>query len=153
MRLADIEAVRLANAELVRRFIEAINDSWNVAAMRELVADDFVFLIPFAPDWFSVRYEGKDAALAFLDSVRHLMEPENLHDIRIDTCAADPGEVIAEYRSATRMKRTHRAYCNEYIGRFTVRGERITRFAEYLDPVRFVIAMGGSVRPPESDSG
>lgn len=121
--------------------------------MRELVADDFLFVIPFAPDWLMVRYEGKDAALAFLDSVRHLMEPENLHDIRVDTCAADPGEVIAEYRSATRMKRTHRVYCNEYIGRFTVRSDRITRFAEYLDPVRFVIAMGGSVRPPEADPG
>ena len=43
------EQVRLANVALVTRFIEAINDSWNVDAMRELISDDFFFPIPFAP--------------------------------------------------------------------------------------------------------
>ena len=68
--LAAHEQVRLANVALVRRFLEAINDSWNVDAMRDLVSDDFLFMIPFAPDWFRVRREGKENALAFLDSVR-----------------------------------------------------------------------------------
>ena len=46
--LAEEEQVRLANVALVRRFIDAINDSWNIEAMRELVSDDFLFTIPFA---------------------------------------------------------------------------------------------------------
>ena len=50
--LAEHEHVRVANVALVRRFIEAINDSWNVDVMRELVSDDFLFMIAFAPDWF-----------------------------------------------------------------------------------------------------
>ena len=33
--LADHEQVRVANVALVRRFIEAINDSWNIEVMRE----------------------------------------------------------------------------------------------------------------------
>jgi hypothetical protein len=37
------------------------------------------------------------------------------------------------------------AYKNDYIGRFTVRDGKIVRFAEYYDPVRLVIALGGSV--------
>ena len=53
-------------------------------------------------------------ALRFLDSVRDLMHPENLHDVRIDTCAGDSSNVI-------------------------------TAFVEYLDPTRFVIAVGGAV--------
>jgi ketosteroid isomerase-like protein len=146
--LAEHEQVRLANVALVRRFIEAINDSWNVEAMREVVSEDFLFTIPFAPDWFQVRYEGKEKALEFLNSVRNLMDPENLHDLRIDTCAGDPSDVIAEYKSATRMKATNLPYRNEYIGRFRIRDGKITAFAEYLDPTRFVIAVGGAVVPP-----
>jgi hypothetical protein len=139
---------RAANVALVRRFIEPINDSWNVDVMRELVSEDFLFLIPFAPDWFQVRHEGKEKALAFLNSVRDLMDPENLHDLRIDTCAGDPSDVIAEYKSATRVKATNLPYRNEYIGRFRIRDGKITAFAEYLDPTRFVAAVGGAVVPP-----
>jgi len=139
---------RRTSIELVRRFIDAINDSWNVVAMRELISEDFLFVIPFAPDWFPVRYEGRDKALAFMDSVRELMEPENLHDVHLDTLAGNPDEVIARYRSDTRMKSTKLPYRNDYIGRFTVRGNRLTLFAEYLDPTRFVIALGGRVDPP-----
>jgi ketosteroid isomerase-like protein len=127
--LADHEQVRQANVALVSRFIDAINDSWNIEVMRDLVADDFLFTIPFAPDWFQVRHEGKENALRFLDTVRDLMEPENLHDVRIDTCAGDSCDVIAEYKSATRMKATNLAYRNEYIGRFRIRDGKITAFA------------------------
>ena len=149
---STVDQLRGANIELVKRFIEAINDSWNIDEIRELVSDDFLFVIPFAPTWFTVRYEGREPALAFLDSVRDLMDPENLDDLRIDTCAADPCDVIAEYRSATRMKGTGLPYCNDYIGRFRIRDGRIACFAEYLDPTRFVIAIGGTVNPPATIS-
>ena len=44
------------------------------------------------------------------------------------------------------IKPTNAPYRNEYVSRFTVRDGRITRFAEYYDPIRLVIALGGSVR-------
>ena len=143
-----IDRLRQENCQLVRRFVDAINDSWNIDVMRNLVAEEFLFAIPFAPTWFRVRYEGREQALAFLDSVRNLMDPENLHDVRIDTYAADPCEVIAEYKSATHMKTTGLPYQNQYVARFSIRDGKITRFAEYLDPTRFVIAIGGTVNPP-----
>jgi hypothetical protein len=31
------------------------------------------------PGWFRVRHEGREQALAFLDSVRNLMDPENIN--------------------------------------------------------------------------
>jgi uncharacterized protein len=93
---SSVEHVRTSNSDVVRRFIEAINDSWNIDVMREIVTEDFVFTIPFAPDWFRVRCEGRDEALAFLDHVRELMDPENLHDLRIDSYASDPGQVVAQ---------------------------------------------------------
>jgi len=82
---------RRTSIELARRFIAAINDVWNVTAMRELVSDDF---------------------------------------------------------SDTRMKSTNLPYRNDYIGRFTVRDDRLTLFAGYLDPTCFVVALGGRVDPP-----
>ena len=54
--------------------------------------------------------------------------------------------MIAEFNSDMVMKPTGAAYRNEYVARFTVRDGRITRFAEYYDPIRLVIALGGSVR-------
>lgn len=142
------DELRQMNAETVRRFIDAINDSWNIDLLRELISEDFLFVIPFAPEWFQVRYEGKEKALAFLDTVRELMDPENLHDLRINSFAEDPNQIVVQYKSATRMKKTNLPYCNDYIGRFTVRNGKITYFAEYLDPIRFVIATGGTVAPP-----
>ena len=121
--------------------------------MRELVSEDWVFVVPFTPKWFPVRYEGREAALAFMDTVREIMYPENLHDLRLDTFASDPGEVIAMYKSDTRIKSTNLPYRNEYISRFTVQDGKITLFAEHLDPARFVIAIGGKVvPPPKNDS-
>ena len=53
---STVDQLRVANIGLVKRFIQAINDSWNIDEMRELVSDDFVFVIPFAPTWFKVRF-------------------------------------------------------------------------------------------------
>lgn len=57
---AEVDGSRAANADLVRRFIDAINDAWNIDGMRALVTEDFVFSIPFAPDWFRVHHEGRE---------------------------------------------------------------------------------------------
>jgi ketosteroid isomerase-like protein len=50
------------------------------------------------------------------------------------------------------MKATNLPYRNEYIGRFRIRDGKIVAFAEYLDPTRFVIAVGGAVVPPSTIS-
>ena len=33
-----------------------------------------------------------------------------------------------------------------YVSRFTVRDGKITRFAEHYDPIRLVVALGGTVQ-------
>ena len=40
----DVDRLRAANKDVVRRFIEAINDSWNVEAMRAMVTEGFLNL-------------------------------------------------------------------------------------------------------------
>ena len=44
------------------------------------------------------------------------------------------------------IKPTNAPYRNEYVSRFTVRDGQITRFAEHYDPLRLVVALGGSIR-------
>ena len=43
------------------------------------------------------------------------------------------------------IKPTNAEYRNVYVSRFTVRDGKITRFAEHYDPIRLVVALGGTV--------
>jgi ketosteroid isomerase-like protein len=140
----DDAELRERNISIVSRYLDAINRS-DLQTQRELFAEDAVFEMPYAPDGFERRFVGRDNIIAFLETVLTLTDAENLHDIRLETYQSDPGEVIAEFKSDMVMKPTGAAYRNEYLARFTVRDGKITRFAEYYDPIRLVVALGGSV--------
>lgn len=136
--------LRERNIAIVRRYIDAINRR-DVDTKRALLAEDAVFEMPYAPDGFERRITGRDSIIAFVETVPSIIDAENLHDVRVESYHSDPGEIVAEYRSDTVIKPTNAEYRNEYVGRFTVRDGRITRFAEYYDPIRLVVALGGSV--------
>jgi ketosteroid isomerase-like protein len=101
--------------------------------------------MPFAPEGFERRFVGRDDIIAFVQTIPAIIDAENLHDVRLETYNSDPGEIIAEYRSDMVIKPHGAEYRNEYVSRFTVRDGRIARFAEYFDPIRLVIALGGTV--------
>jgi len=137
--------LRERNMAVVSRYIDAIN-RWDFQTQRELLADDAVFEMPYAPEGFQRRFEGRDEIIAFVETIPAIIDAENLHDVRLETCHSDPGEVVAEYRSDMVIKPTGAEYRNEYVSRFSVRDGRVTRFAEYYDPIRLVVALGGSVQ-------
>jgi uncharacterized protein len=143
--------LRERNMAIVSRYIDAIN-RWDFDTQRELLAEDAVFEMPYAPDGFERRFTGRDEIIAFVETIPAIIDAENLHDVRLETYHSDPGEVVAEYRSDMVIKPTGAAYRNEYVSRFTVRDGRVTRFAEYYDPIRLVIALGGSVAGVEVTS-
>jgi hypothetical protein len=130
---------------IVSRYLDAIN-SCDLETQGRLFAEDAVFEMPYAPDGFQRRFVGRDEILAFLATVPTLTDAENLHDVQLETYHSDPGEVIAHFKSDMVMKPTGAEYRNEYIALFTLRDGRITRFAEYFDPIRLLVALGGSVR-------
>jgi uncharacterized protein len=136
--------LREQNMAIVNRYIDAIN-RWDFDTMRELLAEDAVFEMPFAPVGFERKFVGRDEILAFVETVPGLIDAENLHDVRLETYASDPGEVVAEYKSDMVIKTTGLEYRNDYVSRFTVRDGHVTRFAEHYDPIRLVVALGGSV--------
>jgi uncharacterized protein len=139
--------LREANMAVVRRYIDAIN-AWDFDSKRALLAEDAVFEMPYAPEGFERRIAGRDNIIAFVETIPAIIDAENLHDLRLETYNSDPGEIIAEYNSDMVIKPHGTEYRNEYVSRFTVRDGRIARFAEYYDPIRLVIALGGSVVAP-----
>jgi ketosteroid isomerase-like protein len=141
--MTDTE-LRKANMAVVRRYIDAIN-AWDFDTKRALLAEDAVFEMPFAPQGFQRRFVGRENIIAFVQTIPAIIDAENLHDVRLETYNSDPGEIIAEYRSDMVIKPHGAEYRNEYVSRFTVRDGRIARFAEYFDPIRLVIALGGTV--------
>jgi ketosteroid isomerase-like protein len=141
MNDAELRAQSMAVAG---SYIDAIN-RWDFEAMRELLAGDAVFEMPYAPEGFERKFVGRENIVAFIETVPAFIDAENLHDVRLETYHSEPGEVVAEYRSDMVIKPTGAEYRNEYLARFTVREGLITRFAEYYDPIRLVVALGGSV--------
>ena len=136
--------LREQNMAVVRRYIDAIN-RWDFDTKRELLAENAVFEMPYAPEGFERRIVGRDNIIAFVETIPAIIDAENLHDVQLETYNSDPGEIIAEYKSDMVIKPHGAEYRNEYVSRFTVRDGRITRFAEYYDPIRLVVALGGSV--------
>jgi uncharacterized protein len=143
MAVSD-DQLRQANMDLVRRYIDAIN-AWDFEAKREMLHPDMVFEMPFAPPGFDNRIDGAENYLAFAKQAMDVVGDENLHDLRIDTLASNPGEVITFYKSDMVFKTTGAEYRNDYVGLWTVRDGKITRFAEIYDPIRLVVALGGTV--------
>lgn len=139
------EELRAENLDIVRQYIDAIN-VWDFDAKRRLLAQDAVFEMPYAPEGFERKIVGRDAIIAFVETVPSIIDAENLHDVRLETYHSDPGEIVAEYKSDMVIKPTNAEYRNVYVSRFTVRDGKITRFAEHYDPIRLVVALGGTVQ-------
>ena len=137
--------LRASNLAVVRRYIDAIN-AWDFDTKRALLAEDAVFEMPYAPEGFERRIVGRDNIIAFVETIPAIIDAENLHDVQLETYNSDAGEIVAEYKSDMVIKPHGAEYRNEYVSRFTVREGQITRFAEYYDPIRLVVALGGRVQ-------
>jgi uncharacterized protein len=140
-------SLRDANVELVQRMIEAINRE-DMTAMAEVLHEEAALEMPYTPAPFPRVTSPRDAIIAFISTVPGWLEPENLHDVRIETYASTPNELVAEYKSSTRVKASGMPYANEYVVRISVRDGKIIRFAEYYNPIPLIIALGGTVELP-----
>jgi ketosteroid isomerase-like protein len=134
------------NVQLLERYLNAIN-SWDFAAMRNLLDPQISYELPWVPEPFPKMTQGLDNVMAFLESVPAFAAEENLHDFQIHAFAADPDELVAEYVSD--MKLTNgREYKNSYVVRASIKDGKIVRFAEHMDTTKLIVAMGGSIIPP-----
>jgi ketosteroid isomerase-like protein len=137
------------NVALVESFLDALNH-WDFDKLAAIVADDFVFRVPFKPAEFDGDVDGRDNWFTVVKNWSALVDgTENLHDIRVDAMANNPNEVITFYKSDMKMK-SGGSYKNDYIGRFLIEDGLITRFDEHFDSVPFVFSLGGTITFPEA---
>lgn len=137
------------NIELVRGFLAAI-DEWDFDGMRErLHPDDFVYRIPYSPDWIPSELVGREAYIGFASEWSNAIDgTENLHDLELDTLASDSDTVIATYKNEMLIRESGYQYKNDLICIFKIRDGLIVSFDERLDAIPLTIAAGGAIRPP-----
>ena len=148
----DTAQRRVANIALVQRWVDALNAPWDFAAMEEIFAEDVVYGLVWVPEelGFPNRIEGRKETIDFIRGIVDFVEPENVHDVHINTFHDDANELLAEYKVDTRLKATGRRYVNDLLIRIGVRDGRIVRFAEHFDLYRLLVPMGGGIRLPEA---
>lgn len=135
-----------AGADVVRTYIEIMN-RLDLDAFADLVTDDVVVRLPYAPDPVPKVTEGKAGVVGLYGGFPSLVGPLGFHDLEITPLPGD-GEFLATYRSDSTMLSTGNPYRNDYISLFTVRGDRLAAFTEYFDPLVFATAGGATVQPP-----
>jgi ketosteroid isomerase-like protein len=112
-------------------------------ATKGLLTEDFVFAIPYAPEWIPARVEGLENALGLLErAVAELLETPFILDLRLDTLATNPDHVFAKYKSDTRSKITKQPYRNTYVAEFILRDGKIAIFTEYFSAIVIIRGHG-----------
>ncbi|MDR7275481.1 nuclear transport factor 2 family protein [Catenuloplanes atrovinosus] len=102
----------------------------------DLLAEDVVMEMPFAPEGRPVRIEGREAWLRFANPERAAI-PVRIDGQRVlavhDT--RDPATIVVEYELTGTSVRTGRQGTAAFIAVLSVRDGRVTRWREYQDPL------------------
>ena len=131
--------------DVVVAYLDAVG-RLDLPAIEATFAEDVELVLPYAPPGFPRVSHGRAKAMEVYPE--GVMEPMRFAGYRIDALEGRPGEFVAESTSATPVPPTGRPYRNPYIWRFSVRDGRITRLAEFFDPIVLVTALGGDVGMP-----
>ena len=119
---------------IAARILEILG-SPNSEALRQVLTDDVVLELPFAPTEFGNRVvEGLENVLALMSRskkvYRHLQ-------FRITARFPVPSAETILFRATSEGVLLNGArYDNEYVQLFVFRGERVCHWAEFFDPIR-----------------
>lgn len=143
MNEAETEAgsPRERNVKTVGEFFARL-EAMDVEGFVGLWAEDGVQEMPFAPEGFPKRLEGKAAIRRQYGGLPDAYESMAFPEPRIHPML-DPVLVVAEYAGRISLK-SGGTYDNRYVGvfRFAEDG-RISRFTEYFDPIVLSRSFGG----------
>ena len=140
-------------AELIARNIAVLQrwfDSANAGdheSRWEIYHPDIVHELPWTLPPFPKVTKGLDNLMAFTGSVPRFGTRPNFHDIEIHAFADDPYELIATYKSDWELA-NGKGYKNDYLLRVRIQDDKIITFIEWPDPLRLLVALGGSYTLP-----
>ncbi|MEM8682279.1 MAG: nuclear transport factor 2 family protein [Pseudomonadota bacterium] len=112
----------------------------------DMMADDCVFEMPYAPPGFIRRIDGRDALERYLAALPGLIDIEDMFDLRIHE-SIDPNTVILEFRGEGQGQ-TGAPYDQQWISVIETRGGHIARYVDYWDPLVTLNAVGDARPDP-----
>lgn len=136
------DAERARNRQVVEDFFAAL-EAMDLERFVGLWAEDGVQSMPFSPEGFPRRLEGREAVR---NQYRSL--PENYRSMRFPReilAMDDPARFVVRYTGEIELK-DGGLYDNSYVGLFTVRDGQIAEFVEYFDPIILQRAFGDQLQ-------
>ena len=134
VRLSAVTAVEVVRTVLKRAGM------MDVDGLAELLADEVVVALPYAPDGYARAHAGKEAAVRFQRAAARDFTSFSMTVDRV-LATTDPHVVVAEYRSDGVAARTRRRYQNRYVTIFELDADnRVRRWTEYYDPAAVIAA-------------
>lgn len=136
-----MDEIRERNVRIVREFFARL-EAMDVDGFVGLWADDGVQEMPFAPEGFPKKLEGKEAIRRQYGGLPDAYTRMAFPDPAIYPML-EPNLVVAEYRGEIELK-TGGAYNNRYVGIFRLAADgKVSRYAEYFDPIVLTRSFGG----------
>jgi ketosteroid isomerase-like protein len=116
-------------------------------AVREILAEDAVFEMPFINE----RFSGRDHIIARWRPSLERMNGAYFYDLSLRPLA-DAGWYVGEFRNTCVVTTTGLPYDQRYIAMFHVQGGKIVLFQEYFDTIRLAVALN-RVRSADPEQG
>ncbi len=136
-----MDEMRERNVGIVREFFARL-EAMDVDGFVGLWADDGVQEMPFAPEGFPKKLEGKAAIRRQYGGLPDAYSRMAFPDPAIYPML-DPNLVVAEYHGEIELK-SGGTYNNRYVGIFHVNESgKVSRYAEYFDPIVLTRSFGG----------
>ena len=132
---------RQQTKQTVIDFLTALEDK-DMDKFAELWAEDAVQDMPFSPEGFPKRVEGKNALIQHYAAWPEISGLANFTDNLVFYPMQDATMVFAEWRGDVEIIPTGKQYKQQYGGLFHVVDGKIELFREYYDPIVFKDAFG-----------
>jgi uncharacterized protein len=144
---SDRERLIAENIAVFQSWFDAAN-AMDYEARWQIYHPDILHELPWTLPPFPKRIQGLDNLMAFNKSVPKFGINPNFYDIDIHAFADDPYELVATYKSDWTLANGG-SYKNEYFARARVQDGKLITFIEWPDPLRLLVALGGSYTLPE----
>ncbi|PSN13800.1 hypothetical protein C7293_14370 [filamentous cyanobacterium CCT1] len=132
---------RQQTEQAVRTFLTSL-ETKDMEAFAAVWAEDAVQDMPYAPEGFPRRVEGRDNLIQHYGAWPEVSGEANFTDELVFYPMEDPTMVFAEWHGVVEIIPTERIYDQRYGGLFRVVDGKIVLFREYFNPIVFVEAFG-----------
>ncbi len=135
--------VKTANAgaeAVIEEFLDAL-EAKSIERLLNVWHENGVLIMPFSPEGFPTRIEGKQAIRHHYGSLptncKFMCFPDRAFHF-----TNDPNRVWVEFCGTIKVKATGKSYNNAHVCLFTLRDGRIIEYKEYSNPLILLNSFG-----------